>query len=88
MLLQYFVLDSTTGTEIPIEIEPAESSDLLATKNCWQSDWTSDFIQDPLLEKRVAKTGSGEIVALGAYREKGDFHVLSRIRIAGCSSDE
>lgn len=75
MLLQYFVLDSTTGTEVPIEIEPAESSDLLATKNGWQSDWTSDFIQDPLLEKRVAKTGSGEIVALGAYRE--DEHGVS-----------
>lgn len=38
-------------------------------KSGWQSDWTSDFIRDSQLEKRVAKAASGEIIALGAYRE-------------------
>jgi hypothetical protein len=33
------------------------------------TDWTSEFIGDPALEKYTAKTENGEIVALGAYRE-------------------
>ena len=52
-----------------VEITPATQSDLLVTKSGWQSDWTSDFIRDSQLEKRVAKAASGEIIALGAYRE-------------------
>ena len=43
--------------------------DPLSRKSGWQSDWTSDFIRDSQLEKRVAKAASGEIIALGAYRE-------------------
>ena len=69
MLLQYFVTENKTGAWIPVEITPATQSDLLVTKNGWQSDWTSDFIRDSQLEKRVAKAASGEIIALGAYRE-------------------
>ena len=75
MLLQYFITENATGTVVPIEIVPAVQADLLATKNGWQSDWTSEFIRDPKLEKYVAKTDSGEIVALGAYRE--DEHGIS-----------
>ena len=69
MLLQYFVTENKTGACIPVEITPATQSDLLVTKSGWQSDWTSDFIRDSQLEKRVAKAASGEIIALGAYRE-------------------
>ena len=68
MLLQYFVTENKTGACIPVEITPATQSDLLVTKSGWQSDWTSDFIRDSQLEKRVAKAASGEIIALGAYR--------------------
>ena len=69
MLLQYFVTASKDGTRVPIEIDKATAADLAATKSGWQTDWTSDFIEDPSLEKYAAKTDSGEIVALGAYRE-------------------
>lgn len=69
MLLQYFVTENKTGACIPVEITPATQSDLLVTKSGWQSDWTSDFIRDSQLEKRVAKAANGEIIALGAYRE-------------------
>ena len=65
MLLQYFVTENKTGACIPVEITPATQSDLLVTKSGWQSDWTSDFIRDSQLEKRVAKAASGEIIALG-----------------------
>ena len=82
MLLQYFVTENKTGACIPVEITPATQSDLLVTKSGWQSDWTSDFIRDSQLEKRVAKAASGEIIALGGlpggskrhfyfYREHG-----------------
>ena len=64
MLLQYFVTENKTGACIPVEITPATQSDLLVTKSGWQSDWTSDFIRDSQLEKRVAKAASGEIIAL------------------------
>ena len=69
MVLQYFVTVSDTGNKIPVEIDKSTADDLSATKENWQTDWTSEFIGDPALEKYTAKTESGEIVALGAYRE-------------------
>ena len=69
MILQYFVTEEASGKTIPIEIDRATIADLATTKSCWQSDWTSDFISDPSLEKYAAKTDEGEIVALGAYKE-------------------
>lgn len=75
MQLQYFVTQADAEKRVLIEMEPATQSDLEATRNGWQSDWTSDFISDPRLEKYVAKTETGEIVALGAYRE--DDHGIS-----------
>ena len=69
MVLQYFVTETATERKIPIEIDRAAAADLASTKSCWQTDWTSEFISDPDLEKYAAKTENGEIVALGAYRE-------------------
>ena len=69
MTLQYFVTASDTGNRIPIEVDKSTPADLAATKESWQTDWTSEFIGDPALEKYTAKTENGEIVALGAYRE-------------------
>lgn len=56
MRLQYFVHENETGKRVEIEIEPALQGDLEATKDGWQSDWTSAFIADPKLEKYAAKT--------------------------------
>ena len=75
MVLQYYVVENATGKQIEIDIESATNEDLTSTKEKWQSDWTSEFIRDPKLEKYVAKTDAGEIVALGAYRE--DDHGIS-----------
>ena len=69
MILQYFVTETATERKIPIEIDRATDADLAGTKSCWQTDWTSEFIGDPDLEKYAAKTEDGEIVALGAYSE-------------------
>ena len=75
MVLQYYVVENETGKQIEIDIESATNEDLTSTKEKWQSDWTSEFIRDPKLEKYAAKTDAGEIVALGAYRE--DDHGIS-----------
>ena len=56
MRLQYFVTKADSGEQVLIAMEPAMKNDLEATKNGWQSDWTSDFISDPRLEKYAAKT--------------------------------
>ena len=69
MVLQYFVTETTTDRKVPVEIDYATPADLASTKSSWQSDWTSEFISDPDLEKYAARTNDGEIVALGAYRE-------------------
>ena len=69
MTLQYFVTASETGEKIPVEIDRSTLADLAVTKSNWQTDWTSEFIRDPSLEKYTARTEFGEIVALGAYRE-------------------
>lgn len=69
MVLQYFVTASETGERIPVEIDRATIADLVATKDTWQTDWTSEFIHDPALEKYTARTEFGELIALGAYRE-------------------
>ena len=69
MVLQYFVIEAETGKKIPIEIDKSTADDLVSTKTNWQTDWTSEFISDPALEKYTAKTEAGEIIAMGAYRE-------------------
>ena len=81
MVLQYYVVENETGKQIEIDIESATNEDLTSTKEKWQSDWTSEFIRDPKLEKYAAKTDAGEIVALGAYREDdhGILRILKRI---------
>ena len=47
MTLQYFVTASDTGNRIPIEVDKSTPADLAATKESWQTDWTSEFIGDP-----------------------------------------
>ncbi|MGN0708477.1 MAG: hypothetical protein ACI4JC_10840 [Faecalibacterium sp.] len=69
MMLQYFVTEAEGSVKVPVEIDRSTAADLAATRDRWQTDWTSEFIGDPELEKYTARTASGEIVALGAYRE-------------------
>ena len=68
MVLQYYVTESATGKKVNIEVDMATKEDLEVTKNGWQTVWDTDFILDPQKEKYAAKTGEGEIIALGAYR--------------------
>ena len=60
MFLQYYVTESATGNRIDIEIDAATKTELDITRNGWQTGWDKEIY--------AAKTETGEIVALGAYR--------------------
>lgn len=61
----YFVTDVSSGTQLPAEIIPATKDDFAQTKQDWQTDWNSDFIQRPELEKYALKTSeTHELVGL------------------------
>lgn len=68
-----FVVLSGSGERIPVEVKPAGQADLDATRGApaWQTDWTSEYLSDPTVERYAVKTGEGELVALGAYQIRG-----------------
>ena len=53
MELQYYVLRN--GERIPVYISEASDKDIAATENSWQTDWNSEYLSDPALEKYAAK---------------------------------
>jgi len=61
-------IDSTERVEV--QIVPVTRQDLAATKGNppWQTDWESDYLSAPNVDKFAMKTPNGEILALGAYR--------------------
>ena len=56
-----------------MQIVPATQHDLAATKGNppWQTDWESDYLANPNVDKFAMKLDNGEIIALGAYRITG-----------------
>lgn len=68
-----FVILSATGEEMPVRIISAEESDLEATRRAptWQTDWTSDFLSAPTVDKYAVKGPDGELIALAAYQIRG-----------------
>ena len=69
MTPHYFVTD-VSGIPLPAEIIPATQDDFAQTRHNWQTDWNSDFIQRPELEKYALKISrTGELVGLGVYQD-------------------
>ena len=67
-----FVIQSDTGDTIPVIIDLVDKADLEITRSYgWQSDWTSEYLSAPNVDKYTAKTLDGEIVALAAYQIRG-----------------
>ena len=75
MILQYFVTDAESGAKVPVEIDKSTVTDLAATKANWQTDWTSEFIGDPALEKYTAKTDE---LAKHYIRDFGAIRVFAK----------
>ena len=50
-----------------ITIHKTSGREMLA----WQTDWTSEFLAAPAVDKYAVKAADGELIALGAYQIRG-----------------
>lgn len=68
-----FVIQSDTGEFISVAITPASKADLAATHEPseWQTDWTSEYLSAPGVDKYAVKTMNDEMIALAAYQIRG-----------------
>lgn len=68
-----FVMQSDTGESVLVTISPASKADLTATQAPpkWQTDWTSEYLSAPNVDKYAIKTTNDEIIALAAYQIRG-----------------
>ena len=73
MIFSPFVIQAETGKRLPTVIEPAKPADIEATHKApkWQTDWTSDYLAEPTVEKIALKSLDGELIGLGAYQIRG-----------------
>lgn len=65
-----FVIQADTGAPNSVVIDSATQADLVAT-NCnpkWQTDWTSEYLSNPTVDKYAVKSLTGELIALAAYQ--------------------
>lgn len=70
MTISYHVLSSPGNHPVPARIRPATQEDFRKTeREDWQTNWSSEFIQDASLKKYALEHSStGELLGLGAYR--------------------
>lgn len=73
MFFDPYVWDGCSGEKVNAVIEPAtrEELELTAKEPIWQTDWTSDYLADPSIEKYALKTETQQLIALGAYKIVG-----------------
>lgn len=73
MFFTPFVMHGEDEEKIQVEILPATDEDIAATHGlpAWQTDWESDYLSNPTVEKYAMKTLGGELIALGAYQIAG-----------------
>ena len=73
MFFEPYLIRSEDGTRVSATIAPASRADLEQTRSQprWQTDWTSEYLADPVIEKYALKTETQQLVALGAYRVIG-----------------
>lgn len=68
-LFSYGSLTSTKD-QIPVQIELATRTqlDTVHADPKWQTDWSSEHLADPTIDKYAVTTEDGELIALGAYQ--------------------
>lgn len=73
MIFSPFVIRADTGMAEEVSIVPADKGDLAATHAApeWQTDWTSEYLSQPGVEKYAVKSADGDLIALGAYQIRG-----------------
>lgn len=69
MVPAYYVVKAEDNSIVPADIRKAAKKDFQQTaNNHWQTDWLSDYIQNPQLEKYALVTREKkELIGLGAY---------------------
>lgn len=73
MIFSPYVIRGCDGAEVTVQIALATQAELAATKEApvWQSDWESEYLSTPDVERFALKLENGEVIALGAYRIAG-----------------
>jgi len=73
MYFSPFVILADTGSVVGVTVNLADRSDLEATHGvpAWQTDWTSEYLSEPTVEKYAVKSESGDLIALAAYQILG-----------------
>lgn len=73
MFFAPYVIRGSNAEKVLVQILPASSEDLAATKGIpsWQTDWESEYLSQPSVDKFALKLENGELLALGAYQISG-----------------
>ncbi len=73
MIFSPFVILAKTGKVFPVAIQTATTAQLRSTNQLpqWQTDWTSDYLAAPSVEKYAVLSPDGELIGLGAYQIRG-----------------
>ena len=73
MYFSPFVVCANTGNPIHVSVDTAEKADLDSTQSTpeWQTDWTSEYLSAPSVDKYAVKAENGELIALAAYQIRG-----------------
>lgn len=70
MFFSPYLICGKSGERAAVTIKPATAADLQTTISdpIWQTDWTSDYLADPSIQKYALKSEAGKLIALGAYK--------------------
>ena len=70
MFFAPYVIRGSNAEKVLVQILPASPEDLAATKGTpsWQTDWESEYLSQPSVDKFALKLENGELLALGAYQ--------------------
>lgn len=73
MYFEPYLIRRRDGARVAASIEPATQADLEQTRQQphWQTDWTSDYLADPAIEKYALKTGEQQLAALFQVFDRG-----------------
>ena len=73
MFFAPYVIRGSNAEKVLVQILPASPEDLTATKGTpsWQTDWESEYLSQPSVDKFALKLENGELLALGAYQISG-----------------
>ena len=76
---------ASTKKQIPVIIELTTRTqlDTVHTDPKWQTDWSSEYLADPTIDKYAVTTEDWELIALGAYQvQDRKYYGIGQLLIA------